>query len=197
VFGGYAQTKVAAEAIARAHGATSILRLGLLVDGERAGSPAGDTRADHQLAMTIRGLARLGAVPAGADRLRFDVSPVEQVAAAIVERALAAEAAGRREPAIHHIADTRGATFAELVGTMRVAGVVLDEQSPRRFAELARDRIADPDVAMAYLALGRTHEPGDRMRPFDLFLATGADFAVERGFVTDGVLERIVRGALA
>jgi hypothetical protein len=39
---------------------------------------------------------------------------------------------------------------------------------------------------MAYLALARLHAPGRaRLRPFDLFLATGADFATER---TDALL---------
>jgi thioester reductase-like protein/acyl-CoA synthetase (AMP-forming)/AMP-acid ligase II len=190
VFGGYAQTKVAAEAIARAHGATSILRLGLLVGGERD--------ANSQLAMTIRGLARLGAIPAGAEMLRFDLSPVEQVAASIVERALAAEGANTAgAPAIHHLADTRGATLGELVAAMRAHAVALDEVTPKRFAELASERIADPEIAIAYLALGRVHDTSERMRSFDLFLATGADFAVERGWQTDGELTRIVREALA
>ncbi|HSK05502.1 MAG TPA: hypothetical protein VK932_29850, partial [Kofleriaceae bacterium] len=44
-------------------------------------------------------------------------------------------------------------------------------------AERARARLADPEIAMAYVSLGRIHAPAsDRLAPFDLFLATGADF---------------------
>ena len=61
------------------------------------------------------------------------------------------------------------------------------EVSPATFVTAALARLADPEIAMAYLALGRTHG-GERLRPFDLFLATGADFATEG---TDRILAAI------
>lgn len=204
--GGYAQTKIAAEAIARAsrasHGrvaATTILRLGLLV-GEAPRAPGND-----QLAMTLRGLARLGAIPAGGAPLQLDLTPIEHAAAAVAVLALRAER--DRLDDTHHIASARAATFGELVAGLRAAGVELAELPPEAWAERARARLADPDVAMAYLSLGRML---DGVPPsFDLFLATGAEFDVartarllaERGVVAPaidpGLIARLVAAALA
>ncbi|MEJ7599262.1 MAG: AMP-binding protein [Kofleriaceae bacterium] len=193
VFGGYAQTKVAAEAIARAHGASTILRLGLLVDDS--------SHTLDQLGMTLRGLAKLGQVPAGASALRLDVTLIEHAAAATVALALHGAA-----PAIHHIASA-GVAFGELVRAVRVHAAPLEEVSPATFVETALARLADPEIAMAYLALGRLHG-GDRMRPFDLFLATGADFATEttdrtlaalgiaKPVIDDARIDRLVGAAL-
>ncbi|HEY0193225.1 MAG TPA: SDR family oxidoreductase, partial [Kofleriaceae bacterium] len=169
--GGYAQTKLAAEAIARAAGAATIFRLGLLV----AASP----RPGDQLAMTVRGLARLGAVPDDLGARRFDVTPLDHAAAAIValvgarstpSTAIAASAAAS---VVHHLASPTGASFAELVAAIRAAGAPLAELSADAWAARARDRLADPDIAMAYLSLR-----GDPA--YDLFLATGAEFDVAR-----------------
>jgi acyl-CoA synthetase (AMP-forming)/AMP-acid ligase II/nucleoside-diphosphate-sugar epimerase len=175
--GGYVQTKIAAEAIARASrgrsAPTTILRLGLLV-GEAP-------RADHQLAMTLRGLARLGAIPAGAEELRLDLTPVGYAAAAVAALAIRAERAGRDDT--HHVASAGDASFGQLVAGLRVAGAQLVELPPAVWAERARGRLADPDVAMAYLSLGGrlgVAVSGAVPRGFDLFRATGADFAVER-----------------
>jgi thioester reductase-like protein len=166
--GGYAQTKIAAEAIARAArgraAPTTIMRLGLLV-GE---SP----RAADQLAMTLRGLARLGAVPAGGAELRVDLTPLPYAAAALAALAQNAE-----------VARADAASLPELAAALRDAGADLAELSPGAWADRARARLADPDVAMAYVSLGRVHAaPADlaRLAPFDLFLATGVDFDTDR-----------------
>jgi thioester reductase-like protein len=202
-YGGYAQAKIAAEAIARAArgraAPTTIFRLGLLVGGA--------PRPGDQLAMTLRGLARLGAIPAGAAELSVDLTPVPYAAAAIAALALRAEAAGA--DATHHVAGARAARLAELAVALRAAGAALSELPPDAWAERARARLADPDVAMAYVSLGRIHAPAsDRLAPFDLFLATGADFdtAATRGLLAElgvpapeidpSLIERIVRGAL-
>ncbi|HWO19831.1 MAG TPA: AMP-binding protein [Kofleriaceae bacterium] len=175
--GGYAQTKLAAEAIARAArgraAPTTITRLGLLVSEA--------PRAGEQLAMTLRGLARLGAVPAGGAELRVDLTPLPYAAAAVAALALRAEAA--LADAVHHVAGVGSASLPALVAALRDAGATLAELSPDAWAERARVRLADPDIAMAYVSLGRVHAaPADRARlaPFDLFLATGADFDTER-----------------
>ena len=152
VHGGYAQTKLAAETIVR--GRATIYRLGLLVGTE--------PRATDQLQMTIRGLHRLGVAPAGARELRFDITPVAYAAQAI------AALAARDVVDIHHIAGTCGASFGELVDVMQ-----LPELPAAAWAERARSELADPDIAMAYMAIARRGA-------FDLFLATGADFATGR-----------------
>lgn len=187
-YGGYAQTKVAAEAIARAlrgrRAVTTVFRLGLLVT---------DSPRD-QLAMTVRGLARVGAVPAGARALRLDTTPVAHAAAAIATLALAAER-GRHDD-VHHISSLEGSTLGDLAEALRVAGRELLEVPPGAWADRARGLIADPDVAMAYLSLGRAHGERARFRGFDLFQATGADFAVERTTQLIGAPRPVDLGAL-
>ncbi len=172
--GGYAQTKIAAEAIARAArgraAPTTIARLGLLV-GEAP-------RPGDQLAMTLRGLAKLGAVPAGGSELRLDLTPLPYAADAVAVLALRAEAAGA--DAVHHVAGAGSASLPDLAAAVRDAGAELAELPPAAWADRARARLADPDVAMAYASLGRVHAPGARLRPFDLFLATGADLDADR-----------------
>ncbi len=196
-YGGYAQTKIAAEAIARATrgrpAATTVFRLGLLVEG--------DPRSRTQLGMTIRGLARLGAVPAGASGLRFDVTPNAYAAQALT--ALALDAEHHVTDRTHHIASARGVSFAALVDALRMRGICVADLPAEEWASRARDGLADPDIAMAYLALGRAHadeSARDRMRPFDLFLATDATFDVERTHAQVGApeidLEAVVAAAL-
>ena len=158
VHGAYAATKIAAEAIAR-RSARSISRLGLIV---------GPTRG--QLAMVMRGLARLGAVPRAPDALRFDATPLAHAARRVVDIAL-------HERGVHHVASARGARMADLARAVRGAGADVVELAPEAWAERARARFTDPDVAMAYLSLARIHAPArTRLRAYDLFLATGADF---------------------
>jgi acyl-CoA synthetase (AMP-forming)/AMP-acid ligase II/nucleoside-diphosphate-sugar epimerase len=158
VHGDYAATKIAAEAIAR-RAARSISRLGLIV-----GAPRG------QLAMVMRGLARLGAVPRAPDALRFDTTPLAHAARRVVDIALGARG-------VHHVASARGAHMADLARALRGAGADVVELTPEAWADRARARFADPDVAMAYLSLARIHAPErTRLRAYDLFLATGADF---------------------
>ena len=161
-YGGYAQTKIAAESIVRAFerssSGTSIHRLGLLVDRAR--------RPRDQLQMTIRALAKLAAIPAGCRELRFDVTPVDYAADAIAALALRAEHARLVET--HHIAAPRGVSCGELVDRLR-----LQELPAAVWLERARAHLDDPDIAMAIGSFSRR-------RDLDLFLATDADFAVER-----------------
>lgn len=149
VYGGYAQSKVAAEAIARASGA-SIYRLGLLT-----GSPV------DQRARTLRAIAKLGAVPAGFLDERFDETPVEYAAAAIT-----ALAALPRLDGTFHIAAPRGTRLGDVIGAD------IEELPHSVWRERADARASDDDIAMAIGAFSRRPD-------LDLFLATDADFAVE------------------
>jgi dTDP-4-dehydrorhamnose reductase len=129
-YGGYAQTKIAAEAIARARGA-SIYRLGLLTG-----------RADDQRTMTLRALAKLGAAPAGFRDACYDETPVSYAAEQIA--ALAHEA-----PATFHVA--AGSTrFGDIIDRMQLV-----ELPHPVWLERARAAIGDPDVAMAIGAFSR------------------------------------------
>jgi hypothetical protein len=103
-------------------------------------------------------------VPPGDPALRFDVTPL----------AHAVRALGAGAGAVQHIAG-KAATFAQLARALPTIPAHV-------WAERARPRLADPEIAMAYLSLARLH--GDlalrqRARAFDLFLATGMDFDAE------------------
>ena len=118
--------------------------------------------------------------------LRFHVTPVAYAA-----RALATLAARTEIRSLtHHIAG-RSTSFAELVAAIRARVPLVDDPA---WADRARAGLADPDIAMAYLALGR------RDRGCDLFLATGMDFdlAQTRALVGEPEvdLDRIVGAAL-
>jgi hypothetical protein len=81
------------------------------------------------------------------------------------------------ERGVHHVASARGARMADLARAVRRAGADVVELAPEAWAERARARFTDPDVAMAYLSLARIHAPErTRLRAYDLFLATGAHF---------------------
>ena len=176
-YGGYAQTKIAAEAIVDLHPRTKTARLGLLV-----GAP----RDRDQLAMTLRALTKLGAVPALGDALRIDLTPVRFAADAIVALALHGE-----DRDVIHVASPRPASYAALVAPLKLPAI-----APAAWAARARAAFADPDIAMAYLSLGVALGLGDRARAFDLFLATGADFAPDAP-APDVDLDALVHEVLA
>ena len=132
-YGGYAQTKIAAEAIARACGA-SIYRLGLLVGAEH-----------DQRAMTLRALAKLGAAPAGFRDASYDETPVAYAAEQIAARL-------REAPGTFHI--TAGSTrFGDVIDRMQLV-----ELPHAVWLERARARSDDPEVAMAIGAFSRRPE---------------------------------------
>jgi amino acid adenylation domain-containing protein/thioester reductase-like protein len=175
VYGGYAQTKWAAEwlvrATASACGPTSIYRLGLITGDSQTGRSA----PRDFLVLFLRGLARLGCVPRLNFDLWLDVTPVDFAAAAIACLALGAA------PGTFHLANPRGLSLRAVVAALRGSGVGLDEVSP----ELFRSRLAaagplDPEPAAAVLALCRAlpggEAPFNAFRTMDLFQATGVEF---------------------
>ena len=96
VFGGYAQTKWAAEWLVRtacpAAGPVAIYRLGLITGDSRTGRAS-----PHDFLTTFyRGLARVGCVPRLVDDLALDVTPVDFAAAAMAHLSLAHRPPGRR-----------------------------------------------------------------------------------------------------
>jgi amino acid adenylation domain-containing protein/thioester reductase-like protein len=181
VYGGYAQTKWAAEWLLRAAGGTAgpvaHYRLGLLTGDTRTGrAPVGDF-----LMRFLRGLARLGAVPRTAGmELFLDVTPVDFAAAALAHLSL--HAAGDRDGMTFHLANPHSLSLRGIVAAMRSFGIPLEELESahwqKRFGELRR---GDPDVASACLALCRLLPSADdafaHYRTLDLFQATGVEFA--------------------
>ena len=190
--GGYAESKRVAEDLVRAaEPEATIVRLGLLVPGDRVTHAAPGDRETHQapghrethqapgdrvthnapgdhLSRFFRGLREIGCAPAPFEALAIDVTPAPYAAAAIV--ALASE------PGTFHVANPEGATLADVVAAARAAGASVDEVSPATFRERGGARASlSPDAAIAYLSLCRALGAGSlaRHRGIDLFEATG------------------------
>ncbi|QRN98818.1 amino acid adenylation domain-containing protein [Archangium violaceum] len=183
VFGGYAQTKWAAEHLLRSArgeaGPITYYRLGLIT---------GDTRTGHAsptdfLSLFFRGVASLGCVPRGAgEGLAVDVTPVDHAAAAVAHLSLHATPP---EPSrTFHLANPRPLSLPVLVEALRSFGIPLatvsEEEWRARLAGLSREG-GDSAEAAAYLALCRGLSGGafERHRTMDLFQATGAEFGME------------------
>ncbi len=183
VFGGYAQTKWAAEHLLRSArgdaGPITYYRLGLVT---------GDTRTGHAsptdfLSLFFRGVASLGCVPRGAgEGLAVDVTPVDHAAAAVAHLSLHATPP---EPSrTFHLANPRPLSLPVLVEALRSFGIPLatvpEEEWRARLAGLSREG-GDSAEAAAYLALCRGLSGGafERHRTLDLFQATGAEFGME------------------
>lgn len=183
VYGGYAQSKWAAEVLVREcldpGDPVSIYRLGLIT---------GDTRTGYvprhdQLSLFLRGLAELGCYPAElGDRLRVDITPVDYAAAALMQLSRRAPLSPRET---FHIASPRGATLGALAQAVRRAGVLLEEVShgewQRRWAALGSDRRSEAvSTACVSLCRGLGDTAGfARQRTLDLFQATDTEFGRE------------------
>jgi thioester reductase-like protein len=177
IFGGYAQTKLVAEALLRrAVPHVRVLRPGLLTGDSATGKGA----PRCQLTSFLRQLAALGCVPDGDhERLRVDVTPVDYAARTVATLVTQAD-----EQRLVHVASTRGASLADLIAALRrrvpVAAVSVDELRRRARAALPRD-VAMALASSSYRLLG-----GDEHRDADLFLLTGRSFDTSRAAALTG-----------
>ncbi|HBQ16974.1 MAG TPA: hypothetical protein DEF51_39520, partial [Myxococcales bacterium] len=176
VYGGYAQSKVAAELVVRyAEGAIPITqyRLGLLTGArDDAAAPPHDW-----LGMLVRGLARVAAWPDDADpELAFDVTPVDHAADAMARLVTRADQGLALET--FHLAAARATRLTALIEAMRAEGVSLEPVPSARFAR----RLGDDDLidAATRLALSRALGSSDERRALELFQATRARFDLSR-----------------
>lgn len=192
VHGGYAQSKWAAEHLARraAPGRLAVHRLGLVTGA----------RGDF-LAMFFRGVAALGCVPDDADlELRVDVTPCPYAAAAVAS--LVADGA----TGTFHLASDAPPSLGDLLVAMRAEGLVVEPVPERVFR--ARAAARGEEAAAASLALCRGTPGFSRHRTMDLFQASGIRFddararaaldpvGLARPAVTADLLRRYVREAL-
>jgi amino acid adenylation domain-containing protein/thioester reductase-like protein len=178
----YATSKWLAERLVRsadphAHVAT-IVRLGLLT-----GTATDGLGAPHgHLARFLRGLARVGALPAScvaaAAELQLDITPLDHAADACLALLRHDRAAG--VGGTYHVAAARPATLAELMAAMQAEGISLRTLPSQEFFTLAGEH-RDPsgDAALMALSLARG-VPGmlASHRGLDLFAATGAHFSL-------------------
>jgi thioester reductase-like protein len=175
VYGGYAETKLEAEALVEAAVALPrcIVRYGLLVGDPITGRGA---EADW-FGRCLRGLAALGAVPEAAlsRGLSLDLSPADAAAAATHGLALAL-AAGRA-PLRAHVAAPAATPLSALLEVMAAAGAPVgrcDEAALMSRLHAALGEPGAPAAALLGLARGLTPERAAGLRALDLFQATGA-----------------------
>ncbi len=184
VYGGYAQSKWAAEVLVRRSGLPAdclrIIRFGLLTGDSRSG-----VIADHDLlTMTIRGLARMGCVPHPVPELYMDVTPVDFAASALVQLAQEDRPIAANHFAAWHVANPVALSAEALFRHLLAIRPDLDRADPDEFQR--RLRIQDnPETAAACLGLSRWLAAGGQRcghGAADLFQATGADFEIAPHF---------------
>lgn len=181
VFGGYAQTKWAAEALLRAVGekcgTVSYYRYGLIV-GDLGTSivPKNDF-----LAMFGKGIVALGCIPEIPAEIAVDITPVDFAAAATIDLSLR----DMRENSAHtyHLANPEPLRLLELIASLRASGAEVDvvpaESFRRRISAAAAAGSLGSSESAACLALCRlSSSPAtyERLRTMDLFQATGIRF---------------------
>ena len=212
VYGGYAQSKWAAEMLVRRAGLpverVDIFRFGLLTGDDRTHSPSHDL-----LTLTIRGLATLGRAPRGVERLEVDLTPVGFAAAAMAaladgrDRSSASNRADGR-PATWHIANPEPLPASRLIRVLQCVRPEMRTVEPAEF--LRQGGVLSSEGAAASLSFCRAAlTDTSEARPFDLFLRTGTIFDMRharvelerRGIVcpvpSEALVERFVRRILS
>lgn len=175
VFGGYAQSKWAAEVLLRqwkpAGGRVRFYRFGLLT-----GNPQTGVVAEQDLfTMALRGFVALGCVPDCDQDLRLDITPVSYAASAMSEL-LSYDG----PESTFHIAHPEGLAAMQLFQCLQTLVPALERLDQSAFAERVSScsRLA-PSIAAALLGLSRDRRAGDaspEARVVDLFQATNTVF---------------------
>ena len=162
VYGGYAQTKWAAERYLHSlDGPIFVYRYGLLT----AHSGSGNSSPRDYLRVFARGLSGLGCYPRG-EPVYLDMTPIDYAVEATWQ--LARRSQGR---ATYHIASPHRVSLEQIGQALG-----LPEVSPQQFFSLPP---GDSDQAAAQLALCRLHpdpEYFERNRSLDLFQRTDVEF---------------------
>jgi amino acid adenylation domain-containing protein/thioester reductase-like protein len=179
VFGGYAQSKWAAEWLARRAagraGPVAVYRPGLITGD----STTGKGSTSDFLTLFLRGLVHLGCLPPVDRRsLLLDVTPVDYCARALVHLSL--HPAGPREGGPFHLAGAGQWSLEDLGAGLARRRITIASVNPaawrERLAALWREK---PDAAAACLALCRALPGPESFAPYrtlDLFQASGVVF---------------------
>lgn len=181
VYGGYAQTKWAAEVFLRSLGGKAgpitYHRLGLITGDSVTGKCA-----DHDfLDLFVNGLSSLGCAPQVSDDISVDITPVDYAAKAVIKLSLAAMASSKFDT--YHIANSKSLTLKRLLAAMQAInsgdGKGLEIVSPSQFQKqlLSRVSILGGAESAACMALCRlTGSDFEFFRTMDLFQATDVVF---------------------
>lgn len=179
IYGGYAQTKFAAELLLREFtpntGPISFYRFGLLTGDSQTGKSA----KDDFLNMFARGISTLGCVPASDANMTVDITPVDYAAAAMAHIAINDTKSGTANT--YHIANTSGFSLNNLLKVLNKLGFALDVLPAQEFlANLQKkSHKFNSEESAACLALCRAlgnNESFSQFRTMDLFQATGIIF---------------------
>lgn len=171
LFGGYAQTKWAAEKLLwkRKINGLGVYRLGLLAGDSVNGVGA----SADQLSLFTRGIAELGVLPLGFDSLCFDLTPIDHAAktmAALIEN---------QSDGSFHVCGRSKVTLGHWAEAMRSIGLEVQEVDLQTFHDAIHSQLIDgaEHAAVACLSLYyRLAGQRDWDRTADLFLATGVQF---------------------
>lgn len=173
IYGGYAQTKWAAEymllQVPKTACAITHYRFGLITGDSQTGNSG---KTDF-LNMFVRGIAGMGSVPIGSERLEMDITPVDYAAKAMVDLSLY----GKEE--IYHIANKTGLTCGRLVQVLEEYDVNLLEMPAQDWQRQFQNMNLNAEQTAAFFALCRCFQGQDdftRYRTMDLFQATDIVF---------------------
>jgi len=173
LYGGYAQTKFAAEWMLLQMPAdvlpVSHYRFGLLTGDTQKGIGA----CRDFLALFAKGIAQIGYTPAEyQDSLRIDITPVDYAAAAMAHLA-------RHAPAdLYHIANRDSLSLGRFTAALNRSGASIKPLPVARFLGLVQNRPLDTAETAAGLSLCRILPPAEytQKRTMDLFQATDVIF---------------------
>jgi len=173
VYGGYAQTKFAAEYML-----LQVPSDALSIHHYRFGLLTGDTTTGLAckrdfLAMFASGIQRLGYLPEGVEqKIHVDITPIDYAARAMTHLAKIAPAG------VYHIANPKPASLGDLKSAMQRAGHDIKTLAQTRWQALIQNRPLDMIETAAVMALCRSQTPDayQRNRTMDLFQATDIAF---------------------
>lgn len=179
VYGGYAQTKFAAELLLRSISKNacpiSFYRFGLLTGDSQTGNSA----KDDFLNMFARGISTLGCVPESNANMTVDITPVNYAAAAMAHIAVADTKSGVSNT--YHIANETSLSLNELLEVMKTIGTQLQVLPADKFLSKLQSKSNkfNAEESAACLALCRalgSRESFSQFRTMDLFQATDISF---------------------
>jgi thioester reductase-like protein len=179
VYGGYAQTKVAAELAFHhpdftKHVHVTSYRLGLIT-----GDTSGGRSAPHDFLSTFfDGIMQLGCYPQGDfSHLKVDVTPVDFASACLTQLLLQDD-----KQECYHIANVEGFSLPQMINVMKGRGINLRAVPVEDWQALPQVRDLKAHEQAAWLGLCRVLSSDDfsRYRSMDLFQATNIDFDMAR-----------------
>ncbi len=164
VFGGYAQTKVAAEYLLQSISENAVpisfYRFGLLTGDSQTGKSA----KDDFLNMFARGISTLGCVPESNASMSVDITPVDYAAAAMAHIAVADTKSGVSNT--YHIANESSLSLHELLDVMKSVGTQLQVLPAEKFLSKLQNKSNKFNAEESAACLGSLPSAGKQRKFF-------------------------------